>query len=483
MLSYNSQNWRQDAGGVWNLGKDIGFGYGWRLQAGSIYPVIYNGSVQYLIFSDATGAEYRLDQDNGNWIFRSKEGLHLWMDWGTGILYFPDGSRWYMWIQSSALEPDAGTRYPIDMVDTNGHHIYLGYQTGVGANYVNTSARLTVIQSSDFGYGFSYSGGALPHLTGFYTPTGAYTLSYNNTSLKDPFGGAVFGNTSLLSSFTTNGLGTSHQFTYYSNASGTSSGEMTQVTTPLGGTLGWTYRTYNYSGPNLSYREVATRTMSSGSFSGAVSNSWTTSTDTGASQHATWTIADSGANSSKVWTFGTSGVGQALPASYEERGPGGTALLHTDYTWTTDSVSNIYVGTVLNTQNPGASQIQSKSVQTLDTYGNITQSQVFDYSDLGKPAKTYNFTYVTDANYTSRYIRNRLLSASVTPAGGSATLWSATPTMAIPNLAAPPSPPATALCTTTTPTSARASLTAAMSRTALRLPARSAWRTKPPALL
>ena len=28
-LSYNSQNWRHDSGGTWNLGRDRGYGYGW----------------------------------------------------------------------------------------------------------------------------------------------------------------------------------------------------------------------------------------------------------------------------------------------------------------------------------------------------------------------------------------------------------------------------------------------------------------------
>jgi hypothetical protein len=35
MLSYNSQMWRQDSGITWNLGQDVGYGLGWRLQAGA----------------------------------------------------------------------------------------------------------------------------------------------------------------------------------------------------------------------------------------------------------------------------------------------------------------------------------------------------------------------------------------------------------------------------------------------------------------
>ena len=38
-LTYNSQNWRSDTAGLWNLGADVGYGYGWKLLAGAITPV------------------------------------------------------------------------------------------------------------------------------------------------------------------------------------------------------------------------------------------------------------------------------------------------------------------------------------------------------------------------------------------------------------------------------------------------------------
>ena len=57
---------------------------------------------------------------------------------------------------------------------------------------------------------------------------------------------------------------------------------------------------------------------------------------------------------------------------------------------------------------------QSKAVQTLDVHGNLTQAQVFDYGNLLTPARTYNNTYLTDTNYTSQYIYNRLVLSSVT---------------------------------------------------------------------
>jgi hypothetical protein len=52
------------------------------------------------------------------------------------------------------------------------------------------------------------------------------------------------------------------------------------------------------------------------------------------------------------------------------------------------------------------------------TQHNLTQSHPFDYGNLSTPARTYNYSYLT--GYASQFIFNRLTSATVTPAGGSA---------------------------------------------------------------
>ena len=70
-LSYNSQMWRRDAAGhVWKLGGDVGYGLGWKLQAGSVRPVWNDtGSVSHYVFGDSTGGgvpaggEYGRDVD------------------------------------------------------------------------------------------------------------------------------------------------------------------------------------------------------------------------------------------------------------------------------------------------------------------------------------------------------------------------------------------------------------------------------------
>ena len=177
VLSYNSQMWRQDSGGTWKLGKDVGYGLGWSLQAGSIVPVVLGGAVQYFVFTDATGAEYRL-YPMGNGVFAPLEGVHVWYDPAAQALRFPDGSWWDMYAQSAALEADAGTLYPTAMHDTNGNYITIQYQAGAGAVGANTSARIQAINDGRSGsflqgvptYQFRYTVEAAPHLVSIDTP-------------------------------------------------------------------------------------------------------------------------------------------------------------------------------------------------------------------------------------------------------------------------------------------------------------------------
>ena len=127
--------------------------------------------------------------------------------------------------------------------------------------------------------------------------------------------------------------------------------------------------------------------------------------------------------SSKIWTFGASGAGasQGLAVTYEEYGASGPALMHTDYTWTSDASGNLYVSEVKRTDQPGTSQVQSKSTQTLDPYGNVSESKVYDYGLT--LAKTYNYSYVTDSNYTSKYIFNRVSQVTLTPVAAAPPRW------------------------------------------------------------
>jgi hypothetical protein len=94
-LTYNSQNWRQDTA-TWNLGTDVGYGYGWRLLAGSLTPYWQGYFIaHHYTFTDATGAEYRLDI-NTNGVWTSKDSIYVSYDSNTNRVYFNDGSFWVM---------------------------------------------------------------------------------------------------------------------------------------------------------------------------------------------------------------------------------------------------------------------------------------------------------------------------------------------------------------------------------------------------
>ena len=151
-LSYNSQIWRQEGGRDWKLGHDIGYGAGWRLQAGSITPYWSAGSVHHYIFSDSSGAEYRLDV-NTSGVWSSKEGIYIEYEPSTYRLYFPDGSFWVMGAVSAGTEQDSGARYPTVMEDTNGNQIVIRYQRGSAQQFDRRPILRGVLQTGELGLG------------------------------------------------------------------------------------------------------------------------------------------------------------------------------------------------------------------------------------------------------------------------------------------------------------------------------------------
>ena len=59
------------------MGEDIGYGMGWKLQAGSITPVWASPTqFSHYIYTDATGAEYSLSLNNNN-VWTSQEGVYV----------------------------------------------------------------------------------------------------------------------------------------------------------------------------------------------------------------------------------------------------------------------------------------------------------------------------------------------------------------------------------------------------------------------
>jgi hypothetical protein len=152
--------------------------------------------------------------------------------------------------------------------------------------------------------------------------------------------------------------------------------------------------------------------------------------DTGRTSHW-WTVLDDpDGQSEKAWWFqtDTSQFNFGLVMAFEARPhhwPATAGGRHDDYTWTTDSGGNRYIATVLTTEDmANPTQVQKKTEQTRDVYGNVTQTKIYNYGNLATPARTYTNTYLTGANYTSRYIFNRLSSSSVTDGSVTTTLAS-----------------------------------------------------------
>jgi len=123
----------------------------------------------------------------------------------------------------------------------------------------------------------------------------SYSFAVASQALQEPFSLTQFGTGSVtvLQSATVTGLSVSHQFQY------NTSGEMTQVTTPLGGVLQWQYRTFAYTG--RSDREVQTRSMKP--TSGGTQYTWSVTLDGNTARHGSATVSDAGTNTQKAWTL------------------------------------------------------------------------------------------------------------------------------------------------------------------------------------
>ena len=465
-LSYNSQNWRQDPAGVWQLGRDTGYGYGWRLQAGSLTPIFQDYfTLRYWLFIDSTGAEYKLNQWNGS-VWTSLEGIYLAFDPnitgnpGSTHLYFPDGSFWELNALSAGTEQDAGTFYPTFMEDTNGNQVIITYKPGQNVSYSNSSARIATIEdvrgNGNTDYTFMYNTDTIPHRTsitnGISTPEN-YTLSYSQAALIQPFASVSnnnFGTFKFLQSVEVNGPNLTTSFTYIPTTDPNTnpptngySGELAQMTTPYGGHLRWAYAVYTLSG-SRTFREVQNRylLMCASSMAAYCSANGGTETqiqltrdvngDTNRNVHYFADLIDLTANAQKVWYFqiDTTQFYGGLATIYQERTyPANVTFYEQDFTWNQTPTSvNPYIGSTVTTLDGGQSyQAQKKTTQSLDQYGNLLTMQVYDFGPPGEPpssapTRTYQNSYVSDSNYISRHITNRLSWSTVTDGTNTTTL-------------------------------------------------------------
>jgi len=464
-LTYNSQNWRQDNGTNWQLGTDVGYGFGWKMQIGSITPYYagYGNGIHHYVFTDGTGAEYRLDQNTCNampcpaGIWSSTQGIYVWFDANANVLHFKNGTFWTMGSVSGGAEQDAGTMYPTVIEDSSGNYIVVNYQPSptVPFSTSNSSARVSTIVDSRAvyynycncvaTYYFDYataSGDTIPHLHDIGNYIGLVAETYSGFS----YGSApvavepAFGDDASYSGVTTRQLDSitvpvagSYSF-LYDTGSGSVAGasELTQVTFPWGGHLGWNYIDAHYAGSRL-LREVGTRYLAADA---AGSNVWSypfSHSDSGGTiqtVHADTTLADASGNGAKKWTFvtGTTNPWQVgLTSTFTQSATaGGTTLTQDTYTWAqgpapTGQPGNPYIAQKTSVHD-GITAQSATTAQTLDMYGNVTQSIVYPYNNSTTALQTYNSTYLNTSSYISAYIRDRLNLSTLTSASGTNNL-------------------------------------------------------------
>ena len=263
-----------------------------------------------------------------------------------------------------------------------------------------------------------------------------FTVIYGQ-AVNSPFTGQPFyGSTNLLQSLTQTATNLTTTFTY--DALGTAmpyptSGGLTKVTYPYGGSLGWQHANYQYSDETL--REVQSRYLVMSSGGTQYSYSMARNNDSGLTTHSAGCWTDVTGQAEKIWTFQTDGTQfyAGLATTFSQGTPGSTCgLTYTNskdsYTWAKDPVLRPYLNTIVTTLDPGQTfAVQKQTVQTADQYGNLLTQQAYNYGSpgggVGSLARTYTNVYLNDSNtgthnpgpiYSSRYIYNRLQSTTVT---------------------------------------------------------------------
>lgn len=399
-LSYNGQNWRKDANGIWNLGRDIGYGYGWTMTPGSVRAHYSDyWTVDHYAFVDGTGAEYRLDvNESGVWRSRAAGGYVKW-NAAESKLVFPDGSWWEYGCVARGGERDAGTAYPTRLYDRNGNVTVIDYMPGVQWGSANSSGRIVRISdvraAQNWGpvFEFQYTSEARPHLSGITNTIGtgeAYTFGYtSNQTLQAPFAPAgAYGTVQFLSAATVAGLGVGHAFSYGANVSG----ELVKVTLPYGAEIEWGYGDQLY-GDGKTYREVTGRWLrpSSGAAQLYYQIAAYAPGGVGTVVDARGIIDPTGKD--RWWYFETiaAALDYGLARYFEERdgAPNYTRRLQTETTWVQDSGGRLYAGTVVTRLDAWTADMVTSKVETsMDGNGNVTEQRFYDYGSLTTPMKT-----------------------------------------------------------------------------------------------
>jgi len=148
-LNYDSQFWKKEGSTIWNFGVNRGYGFGWRVMAGSVTRYYASSGVtSHIVFTDSTGTEYKLDRKVN-----------------------PDGSSsgsytgW--WASSSA----------------NFYGIFDGFDSrGLPNTLTNTTDSVTVVSSVSYGV----AGEMTTFVSGGGTETRSYNVNGQMTTLNLP---------------------------------------------------------------------------------------------------------------------------------------------------------------------------------------------------------------------------------------------------------------------------------------------------------
>jgi hypothetical protein len=198
-------------------------------------------------------------------------------------------------------------------------------------------------------------------------------------------------------------------------------GELVASTLPYGGTLRWEYRSFMYPG-DRTLREVQYRYLTKAP--GASETTYTFYHDDGSTQLHAWGAMEDPSGPGRAWYFYTDGSGPLGALQRYEARPTiwASPILKREFAYTQDSAGRSYLSALTKTIEPDGANLQSKTEQTVDVHGNVTQSKLYDYGNLTTPIRTFNGTYLATSQYTSRHIWNRLLTSAVTDGTNNVTL-------------------------------------------------------------
>ena len=417
LCSYNSQLWERDNPKVLSYGKDTGYGYGWRIQLGSVVPQFSGRNISGYTYISDTGAEYPLSLSSGVWA--SLQGLYISYDPSKRKLQFPDGTFWVMGCESSPGEADAGALYPTLIQDRNGNQIIIRYMNGIDSNENNTSSRIFEIQDSraidiDIGrktYSFSYDDGVVPHLlsiTSHIDRKEGYNFTYEEQRVASPFGGNGNKDYDFVHVLKTVQQEGNPPQTFEYNQSG----EFEQACLPYGARFRWGYETVNNQGK---VRVVNRRGLILSLGQEEAIWEFSSKQNNGKNARRVTTLTEPQGIAKRIWSFDADqdSQGCGLLSILEEKDKNKTLRL-TTYLWKYTVVGIPYVGTILTVLDPGTpDESATKEEFDRDLFGNLAENRKYDFGNPFQPMRVVRNTYLTDGAYIERGIYDLLLTSTI----------------------------------------------------------------------